>query len=169
MRTILCRWLMAEWGFLAFLAYGFVGVLSLPRYFVVVGWGLVGIALASILSGHGIVDFWIALPFTSLLVFLLVWAFLLGRLLLFFPFPPCRNGECRGIIAYQWPIGSIYGRVQWGVYDYWCRCGDEYIREGKRFFRVLPDGSKKPYMTLTGFRTWTPAVAEEGTKEGEAG
>ena len=87
-------------------------------------------------------------------VLLLIWVLTLGNLLLRFPFPPCRQGRCRTIDAYTWIRGRIYGREKWNTYHYWCRCGDEYVREGKRFFQVLPDGTKKPYMMLAGFQKW---------------
>jgi hypothetical protein len=150
-------WLTDEsWGFLRFLADEWVGFpWSIGRFLAIGCWIGLGFGLARLFERLGLVRVSTAIQLVAiLLVFLFVWAVSIGRLLLFFPFPSCCNGKCRDITAYEWRIGYIYGRKEWGVYHYRCRCGDEYIREGKRFLRVLPDGSKEPYMILTGFRKW---------------
>lgn len=164
--TVVFRWLTAEWGFLAFLLEALIGgAAGLWRFLRTVSIMMVGMFLASVFGGPRDAAFWIAAPFSVVLVCLFLWAVSLSRLLLFFPFPSCRNGRCRGISAYYWSLGTTYGRERWGVYRYRCCCGDEYIREGKRFFFVRPDGSKQPYMTLTDFRTWTPVERQEKRKE----
>jgi hypothetical protein len=85
---------------------------------------------------------------------ILTWAIWLGRILFFYPFPFCRRGKCHSIEDYRWYIDAIFGRVGRGVYLYKCKCGDEYIREGKRFMEILPDGTKRPYKKLVSFRKW---------------
>jgi hypothetical protein len=144
---------------------GFIGgIWWLWRFICLVLWGEVGVLLAFNLGYYfGIANLWVLIPVSLLLVFSLIWAFILCRLLLLFPFPPCQNGKCHDITDYEWPIGLIFGRVKWGVYRYRCRCGDEYIREGRVFYLLQSDGSKKPYMALTGFRKWTPT--EDSYKE----
>jgi hypothetical protein len=97
---------------------------------------------------------WIGYSIGFVIVFFLSWAILLGHILLFFPFPSCRQRKCHSIDDYTWNIGSFLGREGWGVYSYKCECGNEYVREGKRFMEVLPDGTKRPYKKLIGFRKW---------------
>jgi hypothetical protein len=168
MDRILYKWLTdGSWGFLRFLLDGFTGLLwSFWRWIVVWCWTGVGLAIADYLDRNGVVNVWAAFPFTTILVLVFVWAGTLGRILLFFPFPLCRNGKCRGIKAYLWPIGTVYGRWRWGDYRYQCLCGHEYVRKGRHFFYVLPDGSRQPYMTLSGFRIWTLAPPD-GSAGGE--
>jgi hypothetical protein len=101
------------------------------------------------------VEYWIGYPVGFVVVFLLAWAVLLGRILLLFPFPSCRHGKCHSIDDYTWNWGSLFGREAWGVYYYKCKCGHQYIREGKRFMEILSDGTKCPYKKLIGFRKWT--------------
>jgi hypothetical protein len=103
-----------------------------------------------------------------LVTFLLTWLILLGRILVFYPFPTCRRGKCHSIDDYDWSIQRIYGRVMGcRTYHYWCRCGDEYVRKGRRFMEFLYEDSKredrlvtKPYKVLTGFRTWSDEPGE---------
>jgi hypothetical protein len=82
-------------------------------------------------------------------------AFLVSRLRLFFPFPLCRQGKCyRFGQDYVWRLGTLFGYETKGIYLYRCRCGDMYIREGKRFISLLPDDTTRPYKKLVGFRKW---------------
>jgi hypothetical protein len=165
MRSIYLRWLTAEWGFIRFLMDGYIGWLFWPwRLLTAIWWGGLGAFIATMLNNYKIISFWIAIPFTISGVFFIIWIVSLSRLLLFFPFPICRNGKCCDINTYCWTFGSIYGRQKWGVYFYQCHCGDEYIRDGKKFYLLHPDGSKQPYMELTSFRTWTPADGDGGVK-----
>lgn len=87
------------------------------------------------------------------------WVILVGRLRLFFPLPLCRQRKCQGYDNYHWPVRTIYGWEGWAIYRYRCNCEDEYIRHGKRFIEVLPDGETLSYKKLHGFREW---VDDEG-------
>ena len=156
MQIAYCKWFTSESsGWLRFLADGFIGLLWLPLRLVSASWWIAwGVVLADGLNRLFGLSRWIGGPLSLSFVLLVVWASSLGRLLVFFPFPPCRRGQCRDIDAYTWVKGRIYGREKWGMYHYWCKCGDEYIREGKRFLQVLPDGTRQAYMALVGFRKW---------------
>lgn len=112
------------------------------------------------------------LPILGILcVAFVLWAFQLGHLRLFYPFPVCRRGKCRTHRVYTWDVRTIYGRVGWGCYVYRCNCGDHYFRRGKRFMEILPpepslesseysgdiaitEANTRPYKKLTGFRQW---------------
>ena len=71
------------------------------------------------------------------------------------------------LIMYVWPERPVCenGRCQSGDYDlrrasdtlYWfCRCGQRYRNEGRRFYKVREDGSYEPYMIKKPFRGWFP-------------
>lgn len=126
---------------------------------------------------------WYVLLFPSgMIVSLLLWAFLLGRIRFFFPFPTCRRGVCRTMANYSWDAGTIYGKRKWGCYIYQCACGDSYLRYGKRFMKILPPSSDledsevsegwvtiteantRPYKRLTGFRSWSDDDDPSGYK-----
>ena len=70
-------------------------------------------------------------------------------------FPPCGNGKCK----YAWtpPFGDyqlsemVGDRI--GVR---CQCGSLYVKQGRRMFEVLPDGTRKPHMIWKPFRGWYP-------------
>jgi hypothetical protein len=82
-------------------------------------------------------------------------AVLRARLQLFFPLPLCRQGKCHRLGQdYVWRIGTLFGYETKGIYLYKCKCGDTYIREGKRFMVLLPDDTRRPYKKLLGFRKW---------------
>ena len=110
---------------------------------------------------------WVGCPGSFLIVCFVAWAVLLGRILLFVPFPPCRKGKCHNIDDYTWFMGSFFGKYKWGVYWYRCQCGDQYLRHGKRFMEFIPEvteppsqwvdinkGTTRPYKKLVGFRKW---------------
>jgi hypothetical protein len=110
---------------------------------------------------------WIGYPIAFVVICLLTWAVLLGRILLFFPFPSCRKGKCHSIDDYEWCYGCFFGKFKWGVYWYLCHCGDQYLRRGKRFMEFIPEvtvppspwvninkGTTRPYKILIGFRKW---------------
>jgi hypothetical protein len=149
-----------SWSFIRFLLDGFaLTPRSLVRLVSVWFCIAVSVLFGSFLGKHlekiyGIAGRWTGYIIGILAVFILIWLVLLGRILLFFPFTTCRKQKCHGIKDYGWPIGAIYGRVGWGVYRYGCRCGDEYIRQGRRLMELLPDGTKRPYKKLIGFRKW---------------
>jgi len=85
----------------------------------------------------------------------ITWLALKNRLLFFFPFPLCRRGKCYRLgTDCVWRIGTLFGYETKGIYSYKCRCGDVYIREGKRFMELLPDDTLRPYKKLIAFRKW---------------
>lgn len=142
-------------GWMRFLADAFVGIGHSPiRLLWMSCLGALGLLFADYFNAICSLNKWIGVPLSMALVFLFAWALLLGRLLLFFPFPPCCRGQCGSIDEYTWNMGRIFGYERWRIYHYWCKCGDEYIREGRRFYQVLPDGTRKPYLKLIGFRKW---------------
>jgi hypothetical protein len=136
---------------------------SLPRFLVIAAWFFCAIYLAGVLGhiagafGHvwriagGILGF--VLGFAGAV--LLAWAAILGRLLLFYPLPPCRRGICNRLgTDYVWKKGTVYGRTSWGTYLYKCKCDETYVRKGERFMLLLPEGITIPYKRLVGFRKW---------------
>ena len=113
------------------------------------------------------ISLWIGVPIVFVAICWLAWAVLLGRLLLFVPFPPCRKNKCHEIDDDSWFHGTFLGKCKWGVYWYSCRCGDQYLRRGKRFMEFIPEavappspwvniskGTTRPYKKLVGFRKW---------------
>lgn len=165
MKISFYKWFTAEsWGWRRFLADGFLGILWWPLRLVssicVIA---IGVVLADFFQREIGLSRWIGVPLSVSFMLLLTWVLTLGRLLFFFPFPPCRQGQCRTIDAYTWVKGRIYGREKWNTYHYWCRCGDEYIREGRRLSYVLPDGTQKPYLILDGFRKWKTKEARQAS------
>ena len=89
------------------------------------------------------------------------WAPLLIIMLLFFPMPPCRSGRSRTIFGYQWNPMNIFGYTGKGVFLYRCRCGDTYIRIGRRVVNIEIEGKVSPYKELKGFYTWIDRTSEE--------
>ncbi len=156
MKHVYSKWFLSEsWGWRRFLADTFVGVIYSPFNLLwVIWWTALGYTLAIRLNERWGLYTWIGIPASIALVYLLLWVLSLMRIILIFPLPPCKQGLCRGIDGYTWVMGHIYGRERRGTFHYWCKCGDEYVREGKRFFYVCPDGTRQIYMTLVGFRKW---------------
>lgn len=133
--------------------------LTLPRFLVTTSWIFCGVALGFLLGqSWGVAGFSIGLILGIAIAFLLTWLVLLGRLLVFFPFPPCAHGKCHRFRDFYWRKGTIYG-WEGGVYRYKCRCGDEYIRRGRMWMKVLANDSTQPYKRLIGFRRWADDAA----------
>lgn len=171
---------MAVFGhrsFFRFLLDGFVGIpRSVTRFITLQFCVMLSAVLAYVLwtwfdKPSGVLGLGVPMVVGSLFVFAALWAFQLGHILLFYPFPSCRNGTCRSIDDYFWHVPTIYGRMMWGVYLYRCRCGNHYVRCGKKFMEILPnapringaiwkrpilaDQTTRPYKKLTGFRRWS--------------
>jgi hypothetical protein len=133
--------------------------ITLPRLLAIVFWMSVGVLLANQLPrswglvGH-VVGF--AIGFAGAVV--LTWAIVVGRILVFMPYPICRQGRCSSMKEYSWPKGTVYGKTNSGEYRYRCKCGDQYIRDGRRFMAVGHDGAKLPYKKLVGFHKWADDV-----------
>jgi hypothetical protein len=156
----------AQWSWLWFVLY-----LNVPKTLITVlrGWiFLIVVSLLAIfLKEKWRIAAWIGFPMVFITLSLIIWAFLLGRLLLFVPFPSCRKGKCHGIDDYSWFHGTFFGKCRWGLYWYKCHCGDQYLRRGKKFMEFIPEpkdppspwidirkGTTRPYKKLIGFRKW---------------
>jgi len=129
--------------------------------------GVLAVLLGDFLKRSWGISEWIGYPIVFVAICFLAWAILLGRILLFFPFPPCRKGRCHRIDDYSWFMGSFFGKCKWGVYWYQCSCKDQYIRRGKKFMEFIPEvteptsqwvninkGTTHPYKKLVGFCKW---------------
>ena len=156
----------AEWSWFRFILFTLVGK-TLPTKLRSFGFIILTSLLSLYLKTIWGIPVWIGFPIVFVALCLIVWAALLSRLLLFFPFPICRKGKCHSIDDYSWSMGSYFGKCWWGVYWYRCRCGDEYLRRGKRFMEFIPEvvkppspwfyiskGTTRPYKKLVGFRKW---------------
>jgi len=88
--------------------------------------------------------------------YLIIWWFLIGRVLWLYPLPLCRHGRCQGYENYLWQYPRILGWEWWGKYRYRCSCEeyDEYVRKGRQFMIVGPNKELLPYKKLIGFRKW---------------
>jgi len=154
----------AQWGWVWFLIYAFLGknFFSMLRAILMIVCTMLLGDFLKISCGTG----WISYAIAFFAIYFLSWAFLLGRILLFFPFPVCRKGKCNSIDDYSWFHGTFFGKCKWGVYWYKCHCGDQYLRRGKRFLFIpepknppspwvdIRKGTTRPYKKLVGFRKW---------------
>jgi hypothetical protein len=70
--------------------------------------------------------------------------------------PQCRTGRCKENDYYA---VKDKGNVFWE-----CQCGGRYDKVGRRFYEVLPDGSRKPYLIWRPFRDWFP---DDGSSDSE--
>lgn len=129
---------------------------TVPRLLLMTFWGLCGALFWSGLKrpcgkpGQWVFEF---LGFFAGLF--ITWVVLKCRILLLFPFPLCQQGKCSRMGQdYVWRLGTLFGYEQNGMYLYKCRCGDMYLREGKRFMRLLEDDTLSAYKRLVGFRKW---------------
>lgn len=164
-------------GFLRFLMEGVLCAKTLPRLLAIQNVFVSGMALGIAawcwagcpFGGFGFVA---AVTSSNLMLAFVLWILLLGRILLFYPFPTCKKSPCSTIADYNWDARFIFGRAGWNSYIYECRCGDFYLRHGRRFLIVVepepgpeehPEKSRdvritgantRPYVKLTGFRTW---------------
>lgn len=135
-------------GLPRFLADLFLGQLtSVTRLGIVSLVGAVGLvagsaAASTLAPSWGIAGRVVGIVFAISIVLVALWAVLLSRILLFFPFPTCRRGCCSTIEDYNWDMGRLYGRERWGVYSYTCRCGDRYERVGRTFVSIDEAGTR---------------------------
>jgi hypothetical protein len=129
--------------------------LNLPKLLITTFWIIFAAALGHELHrSWGAVGYIVGFPAGFAGAFMLTWAVIVGRILVLYPFPVCRQGKCRGFRQFAWRLGTIHGWEEWGLHRYRCQCGDQYIRRGRRFNQLLPDGKELPYKRLVGFRTW---------------
>lgn len=121
-------------------------MVTLPRFLVTTGWIASGVALGTFVGKKwGAIGYISGFALGTYGAFCLTWLVLVTRNVLLRPFPVCRQGKCRTFREYVWKRGSIYGWEKGGIFRYRCRCGDEYLRVGKRFLQVLDDGATRPY------------------------
>jgi hypothetical protein len=84
------------------------------------------------------------------------WTMILLSILLD-PFPACRSGNCRGSKDFTVSETCYYSnknRPVDGSVEYKCKCGDEYVRRGKKFMALDPERRPNPYKKLIGFHKW---------------
>ena len=154
-RALLAR----SWGLIPYVVDILVGGMSSGiRSIRTVLFFLFVLLLAALVRKAFDLTYWVSYLFSFFVVFFSSWAFFLGRILLFYPFPSCRNGKCSSIDDYTSNWGSLFGREKWGLYCYKCGCGLAYVRVGKRFMEVLPDGTRRSYKRLVGCRKWIDDV-----------
>jgi hypothetical protein len=103
-------------------------------------WGLIGLA--------------IGFPLGTFLAVYCADFIVVGWYRLFIHFPHCRNGKCSQPSDYMWLAGTFYGCEGWRKFRYRCRCGDIYLRKGRHFMEVLPDGTLRLYKKQIGFGKW---------------
>jgi hypothetical protein len=72
-------------------------------------------------------------------------------------FPVCSSGQCRRRRDFA-VSGSCYysnkDRPVDGSTEYKCKCGDEYVRRGKRFMALDSERNPHHYKKLVGFHKW---------------
>ena len=160
----------AQWSWLYFILYIIAGKTFISTMRGILFGAAAGL-LGSFLKTQWGISMWVGVPLTFVFLCLFAWTVLLGRLLLFVPFPSCRKGKCHGIDDYSWGHGTFFGKCKWGVYWYKCRCQDQYLRRGKKFMEFIPEttvppspwvninkGATRPYKKLVGFRKWADDV-----------
>jgi hypothetical protein len=80
----------------------------------------------------------------------LFWVFLV----IFYPCPTCRRGNCCHYTDYVWYQPGFFGYESWRRWRYKCSCDDQYVFDGIRFMLSPPNGPLLPYKRLCGFRKW---------------
>jgi hypothetical protein len=66
---------------------------------------------------------------------------------IFFPLrPDCSAGKCRS--------NGYNTEIKTGHLIYTCKCGKSYMRDGRKFIALMPDGSKHPYKRLDRWGRW---------------
>ncbi len=140
--------------------------------FMVVGGAFIGVVIWRWVDepfGHA--GLLVVIFISVTLLSLLLWFLLLGKLLLFYPLPICRQGHCSTLKDYSWDRGTLYGRVKWACYIYRCRCGDHYLLRRNKFMVIIPpcpspgssdpgdyvvltENNTRPYKRLVEYRQW---------------
>lgn len=148
MKDVLYKCCWARWGFAAFLGDFYYGTVwyHTERMFYLGFYVATWLSFDLWLVNQEAVRFWITGPVLAFVGIVVLWGCMLARITVFYPFPMCINHVCRSISDYDWPMGTLFGRSGWGVYRYKCSCGDEYVRRGRQFFRVLPSSVEIPYV-----------------------
>ncbi len=129
--------------------------LNLPKLLVTAFWILCGVVLAvELRHPWGVPGYIVGFSAGFSAALVVTWAAIVARIRILFPFPVCRQGRCRSPKQFSWRRGTIHGWEGWGVYLYRCKCGDRYIRKGRRFLQLVREGEELPYKRLVGFQTW---------------
>lgn len=130
-------------------------MLTVPRLIGTSIWIACGV-MSSFLLGHVFGAFGYVLGFLVAVVagFLLTWLVLVTLNVWLNSRPDCRRGKCRTFRDYVWKRGTVYGRERDGTFRYRCRCGDEYVRDGRRLLELLKDGTTRPYKRYKGRGRW---------------
>ena len=68
-------------------------------------------------------------------------------------FPPCASGRCDRS-SYGWIVEEPFGWEQKNIFRYFCRCRDEYLRFGSRFYRLKDGSIIEPFMSLDSKGIW---------------
>jgi hypothetical protein len=136
--------------------------LTLPRLLITTLWALCGALLwFGVRRPWGKPGYYVFSVVGCIAGLTITRALLVGRLRLLFPFPLCQQGKCHRLGQdYVWRLGTLFGYEGKGIYLYKCRCGDLYMREGKRFMELLQDDTRRPYKKLVAFRKWADDSAE---------
>src|ERR1700753_87242 len=120
--------------------------MTFPRLIVTTMWIASGVTLGFLFENK-----WGPMPrffgfLTGILgTFLFTWLIILTSNLLLKSFPECRNQKCLNFRDYTWRHGTLYGREHRGAFCYRCKCGDVYIRDGKRFLQILNGHELRPF------------------------
>src|SRR3984957_16397120 len=135
----------AQWSWLMFIFYAIFGwkdnvIRFIPLFTMIV----LSEGLAIFVKKTFEIPEWVAMAVSFVVVFSVAWILLLMRLLLFVPFPTCKKGKCSNIDDYSFFHGTFFGKCKWGVYWYKCRCGDQYLRRGKKFMEFIPEVKEPP-------------------------
>ena len=136
---------------------------NLPKFLLLSFCGLGGV-LCAVIAGrlfarYNLMPLWLttALGFIlgSLLFCMLFFLLVEYRIKWFLSLPYCKQDRCyRFAVDYTWMNGTIFGWIEWSQHYFRCKCGDRYLRIGKRFMRVQDDGTLIPYKRLERQNCW---------------
>lgn len=70
--------------------------------------------------------------------------------------PKCRNGCCQGPDLSSKNDGDYKIQEVDGKFYEICKCGDRYLRRGRRFLLINKDGTETPYLIWRRFKGWAP-------------
>lgn len=74
-------------------------------------------------------------------------------------FPVCALGRCDRL-GYRWILQEPFGWEQKNIFRYFCRCRDEYLRSGSRFYRLREGSIIEPFMRLDSDGSWVKDAGE---------
>jgi hypothetical protein len=117
--------------------------------------------LADQLNASFHIPIWISFPILIVAGFFLLWFFLKSYLIGRYGLPPCRSGHCKSYLDYHWRVGALMGHQGIRTFRYCCRCGDCYVRRGKRFYFVGLNGEEHSYKRMVDVRRWVDDVSAD--------